>query len=202
MEIRFLDPKLKDIFKPATELAGGFDLRSTVDASIYPGDTIKIPTGVAIHMMDSQCTETRIDQKHMGFHTMIPCAVIMPRSGLGCKGIRPYNTPGLIDADYQGEIIICLHNGSDDIFKVKQYDRIAQLVFMFAMHPIMTLVDQFTVNTTRGNNGFGSTGAQQGKLPYRACYSGAPYASLNSGDCAVVVQFKCGQTTYCNIQEK
>jgi dUTP pyrophosphatase len=82
----------------------------------------------------------------------------MPRSGLGCKGIRPRNTPGLIDADYQGEIVVCLYNGSPDWLTVNRMDRIAQLVFMFAIHPELHVVSEFSQTTARGTGGFGSTG--------------------------------------------
>jgi len=145
MEIKFLDSELKT-FAPATDLAAGYDLRSMIDVKINPGETVKIPTGVAIHMQD-EC-----------YAPAIPCAVIMPRSGLGCKGIRPRNTPGLIDADYQGEIVVCLYNGSPDWLTVNRMDRIAQLVFMFAIHPELHVVSEFSQTTARGTGGFGSTG--------------------------------------------
>jgi len=91
IEIKFLDKEQETLFKPATNLAAGFDLRSTFDYTVEPGETVKITTGIAVHMGEEE-------------YGIIPCAVIMPRSGLGCKGIRPRNAPGLIDADYQGEL--------------------------------------------------------------------------------------------------
>jgi len=145
VEIMFLDKEQEGLFKPATNLAAGFDLRSTTDYTVLSGETVKIPTGIAVHMGEEE-------------HGIIPCAVIMPRSGLGCKGIRPRNAPGLIDADYQGEVVVCLYNGSKEPFEVKRHDRIAQMVFMLAWHPIFTAVDEFSLKTARGVGGFGSTG--------------------------------------------
>lgn len=153
MELRFLDPRLTE-FKPATELSAGYDLRACIEEELHipPGVVETIPTGVAIHMGG------RLDE-HEGAG-IIPCAIIMPRSGLGCKGVKPRNTPGLVDADYQGEIKVCLYNESNEWFTVKPLDRIAQLVFMIAMHPPLDIVKEFTEETDRGANGFGSTGAQ------------------------------------------
>jgi dUTP pyrophosphatase len=91
---------------------------------------------------------------------IVPCAIIMPRSGLGCKGVKPRNTPGLIDADYQGEIIVCLYNEGNDSVHIQPMDRIAQLVFTLAIHPVMQQVQEFSNATERGANGFGSTGKQ------------------------------------------
>lgn len=148
MEIKFLDPELR-VFAPATELSAGYDLRSMINVKVNPGETVKIPTGISVHMgKDSSISPT------------IPCAVIMPRSGLGCMGVRPRNTPGLIDADYQGEIIVCLYNGSSEWLTVNRMDRIAQLVFMFAIHPEFKVVTEFTKDTARGAGGFGHTGSK------------------------------------------
>lgn len=141
MEIKFLNPKLADMFKPETELSAGYDLRSMEELVLAPGETVKVSTGISIYMNNPKL-----------------CAVIMPRSGLGCKGIKPRNAPGLIDADYQGELIVCLHNDSEDYFKVNELDRIAQLVFMPVFHPVFTQVREFTDLTVRGTGGLGSTG--------------------------------------------
>lgn len=160
MEIKFLDKRMERNFEPATDLAAGYDLRSTVHAKLYPGETVKIPTGVAVHMDSGDMADMINDQRKDDLLTMIPCAVIMPRSGLGCKGIRPRNAPGLIDADYQGELVVCLYNESDDVVEVQPMDRIAQLVFMFAAHPKFKTVKEFSDSTKRGTGGFGSTGKQ------------------------------------------
>lgn len=156
MELKFLDERLEE-FKPATELSAGFDLRACIPENefveLLPGATVKIKTGVALHMGS---TGSSFDDGS----DILYSAVIMPRSSLGCRGIRPRNVPGLIDADYQGEIIICLHNESEDYVKVAPMERIAQLVFIPVLHPILTIVDKFSNETERGEGGFGSTGKQ------------------------------------------
>jgi dUTP pyrophosphatase len=160
MEIKLLDKRLGQI-APATELSAGYDLRCCEDEEvvILPGQTVKIKTGIAVHMGHDA-------NRFIFGNTMVPevypdlvySAVIMPRSGLGCRGIRPRNVPGLIDADYQGEILLCMHNDSDDFVTIQPMDRIAQLVFMLALHPKFTVVEEFSNDSIRGSNGFGSTG--------------------------------------------
>ena len=153
MEIKLLDPRLKD-FQPETELSAGYDLRCCEDEEvvILPGQTVKIKTGIAVHMGEL------MDHTTVEGHTLVPSAVIMPRSSLGCKGIKPRNTPGLIDADYQGEIIVCMINESEEFIVIKPLDRIAQLVFTLAIHPNFMFVTHFSTETLRGDGGFGSTG--------------------------------------------
>lgn len=153
MELKLLDPRLKD-FAPATELSAGYDLRCCEEEEvvILPGQTVVVSTGVAIHMGRT------INPKYIDEHPVVLTAVIMPRSSLGCKGIKPRNTPGLIDADYQGEIKVCLINESEEFVAIKPMDRIAQLVFMLALHPKFMKVTHFSNETTRGEGGFGSTG--------------------------------------------
>jgi dUTP pyrophosphatase len=157
MQIKFLDKRLTE-FKPSTKLAAGYDLRACIDKDIYipPGGQEKIRTGVAI---DLSALMTNENWQGQGFD-MLPCAIVMPRSGLGCKGVKPRNTPGLIDADYQGEIIVCLYNEGNDSVHINPMDRIAQLVFTLAIHPVMQVVEEFSNTTERGANGFGSTGKQ------------------------------------------
>ena len=154
MQIKFLDERLTE-FKPATELSAGYDLRACIDKDVWliPGGQEKIKTGVALNMA-FEFFGPREDTTHL------PCAMIMPRSGLGCKGVKPRNTPGLIDADYQGEIIVCLYNEGSESVHIRPMDRIAQLVFTIALHPFMEVVTDFSHETVRGANGFGSTGAQ------------------------------------------
>ena len=152
MQIKFLDKRLTE-FKPATELSAGYDLRACIDEPIClpPGGQWKIRTGVSLNMGHKS---ELIDN----YATVLPCAVIMPRSGLGCKGVKPRNTPGLIDAVYQGEIIECLYNEGNESVHIRPMDRIAQLVFTIALHPFMEVVTDFSHETVRGANGFGSTG--------------------------------------------
>jgi dUTP pyrophosphatase len=156
MEIKLLDKRLGQ-FAPATELSAGYDLRCCEDEEvvILPGQTVKVHTGVSVHM-----GAIGEDNTMEAGHSFVFSAVIMPRSGLGCRGIRPRNVPGLIDADYQGEIILCMHNDSDDFVTIQPMDRIAQLVFTLAIHPNFKLVEDFSKDSVRGSNGFGSTGVQ------------------------------------------
>lgn len=160
MQIKFLDERLTE-FKPATELSAGYDLRACIDKdiSIPPGGQEKIKTGVSLNMMTGGL-KAELEQSGMADVTIVPCAIIMPRSGLGCKGVKPRNTPGLIDADYQGEIIVCLYNEGNESVHIRPMDRIAQLVFTIALHPVMEVVTDFSHETVRGANGFGSTGEQ------------------------------------------
>ena len=153
MELRILNPNLPP-FEPATELSAGYDLRCCEEEEvvILPGQTVKVKTGVSVHMGETPYVDPCV--------TMQFCGVIMPRSSLGCKGLKPRNVPGLIDADYQGEIILCMHNETDDFVTIQPMDRIAQLVFMLAVHPNFMTVTNFGHETSRGVNGFGSTGVQ------------------------------------------
>lgn len=154
MEIKFLDYRLKE-FEPSTELASGYDLRCCEDEDviILPGQTVKVKTGISVFM------SSPVEEHRMGSgHTINFCAVIMPRSSLGCKGLRPRNVPGLIDADYQGEIILCMYNEGEEFVVIKPMDRIAQLVFMLSLHPSFMQVTHFSTETDRGHDGFGSTG--------------------------------------------
>jgi dUTP pyrophosphatase len=160
MQIKYLDERLTE-FKPSTDLAAGYDLRACVDKDVWliPGGQEKIGTGIALNM----ATKGFVEELEHGNETnvkIIPCAIVMPRSGLGCKGVKPRNTPGLIDADYQGEIVVCLYNESNDSVHIQPMDRIAQLVFTIALHPFMEVVTEFSNETKRGANGFGSTGKQ------------------------------------------
>lgn len=155
MELKILNPKLPE-FKPATELSAGYDLRCCEDEEviIIPGQTVNIRTGVSVHMGAAPYALTDTHRN------LVFCAVIMPRSSLGCKGLRPRNVPGLVDADYQGEIILCMYNEGEEFVVIKPMDRIAQLVFMLAIHPNFMKVTNFSNETSRGENGFGSTGVQ------------------------------------------
>lgn len=151
MEIMFLDSRLKT-FEPETELSAGYDLRccENEEVIILPGQTVKVHTGIAVHMGESY--------DHLPSNRSEYCAVIMPRSSLGCRGIKPKNAPGLIDADYQGEIMLCMTNESEEFVTIQPMDRIAQLVFMIALRPRFMSVTNFSTDTNRGINGLGSTG--------------------------------------------
>ncbi len=124
--------------------AAGADLFAALDQelTLAPGATAFIPTGIAIHMADPGL-----------------CALILSRSGLGTKqGLVVKQGVGLIDADYQGEILVALHNISEESRVVKPGDRIAQLMLTPVLRADWVPVDEFTAATVRGAGGFGSTG--------------------------------------------
>jgi len=143
IEIQFFDPRAEERGAPqyATEGSAGLDLRSCDTCQLMPGNSWGFPLGFGVHINDSDI-----------------CAIIMPRSGLGVKGILPANVVGLIDSDYQGELIVHLKNYSDTEYVVQNGDRIAQLVFMPVFRAEFTIVDDWSVRTKRGEGGFGSTG--------------------------------------------
>jgi len=127
----------------ATQGSAGLDLRACIDAAIdlVPGATTLIPTGLAIHIRDS------------GF-----AALILPRSGLGHKhGIVLGNLVGLIDSDYQGELMVSCWNRGSVAFTIAPQERIAQLVIVPVQQVAFQEVADFTASN-RGSGGFGSTG--------------------------------------------
>lgn len=146
VELKILDPRLgQDIPLPAYATAGsaGMDLRAALDAplTLQPGDSELVPSGLAIHIGDP------------GW-----CAMILPRSGLGHKhGLVLGNLVGLIDADYQGPLMISCWNRAAQPYTVQPGDRIAQLVFMPVGQARLNVVQSF-VESQRGEGGFGSTG--------------------------------------------
>jgi len=128
----------------ATQGAAAIDFRSTRSLFLRPQRKEYIKTGVAIHIKDTEV---------MG--------MIAPRSGNACKHrVRLANSIGVIDSDYQGEIIICLDNCGAMGFEIKMGDRIAQMVFLPILRPTFTVVDEFSDRSERGKDGFGSTGAK------------------------------------------
>lgn len=146
IDVRILDARLHDT-PPSygTPGAAGLDLRACVDAPlvINPGETLLIPSGIAIHLADPGLA-----------------AMILPRSGLGHKhGIVLGNLVGLIDSDYQGEIKVSLWNRSNTAFEINPLDRIAQLVVFPVLQVSMNIVEAFT-ESSRAEGGFGSTGKQ------------------------------------------
>jgi dUTP pyrophosphatase len=142
--LKVLDERVRSRL-PAYASAGaaGLDLRACIDASIVlePGRTELIPTGIAIHVGDP------------GY-----AALILPRSGLGHKhGIVLGNLVGLIDSDYQGQLMVSCWNRGQSTFTVDPFERIAQLVIVPVAHARFEVVDEF-VSSERGASGFGSTG--------------------------------------------
>ncbi len=146
VQMRVLDPRLgRDFPLPAyaTDGSAGMDLRAMIEGelTLRPGETALIPTGIAIHIDDPQL-----------------CAVILPRSGLGHKhGFVLGNLVGLIDADYQGPLLVSGWNRGSADFTMAAGDRIAQLVFMPVVRVGLQIVDAFA-DSARGAGGFGHTG--------------------------------------------
>lgn len=129
----------------ATAHSAGMDLRAAVEAPLLlaPGDTALVPSGLAIHIGDPAL-----------------CAVILPRSGLGHKhGIVLGNGTGLIDADYQGPLMISIWNRGAAAYEIAPGDRIAQLVLLPVVRAELQVVDSFE-ESARGQGGFGHTGVR------------------------------------------
>jgi dUTP pyrophosphatase len=148
IELKILDARIGNEFplpEYATPGSAGLDLRACLDASVelVPGDTKLIPTGLAIHIADPGL-----------------CATILPRSGLGHKhGIVLGNLVGLIDSDYQGQLMVSVWNRGNTTFTIQPGERIAQLVFMPVVQASFNIVDDFD-SSERGEGGFGSSGRQ------------------------------------------
>ncbi|PCI61352.1 MAG: dUTP diphosphatase [Methylophilaceae bacterium] len=144
VDIKILDPRLRQMMPSyATPGSAGLDLRACIEhtQTIQAGETIMIPTGMAIH----------IDNTYYA-------ALILPRSGLGHKhGIVLGNLVGLIDSDYQGQLLVSCWNRSKEPFILNPMERIAQLVIVPVVQADFHMVDEFT-ETDRGEGGFGSTG--------------------------------------------
>lgn len=148
IELKILDPRLgKNFPLPAYATPGsaGLDLRACLDQALtlQAGETQLIPTGLAIHIADPKL-----------------CATILPRSGLGHKhGIVLGNLVGLIDSDYQGQLMVSMWNRSQEPFEILPGDRIAQLVFLPVVQASFSIVAEFE-GSERGEGGFGSSGRQ------------------------------------------
>ncbi len=146
MDVKILDARLRDQLPHyATAGSAGLDLRACIDAPMMlaPGETQLIPTGMAIHLADP------------GF-----AALILPRSGLGHKhGIVLGNLVGLIDSDYQGQLMVSAWNRSQQAFELTPMERLAQLVIVPVVQAEFNVVDEFDMSQ-RGAGGFGSTGRQ------------------------------------------
>ncbi|MGV8899449.1 MAG: dUTP diphosphatase [Burkholderiaceae bacterium] len=144
IDIKILDPRLKEQL-PAYATAGsaGLDLRACLDAplTIAPGETHLIPTGLAIHVANPAYA-----------------AMILPRSGLGHKhGIVLGNLVGLIDSDYQGQLMVSTWNRGQTAFTLNPMERLAQLVIVPVIQVGFNIVEEFDASE-RGTGGFGSTG--------------------------------------------
>ncbi|MDR5875349.1 dUTP diphosphatase [Halomonas sp. CUBES01] len=144
LQCKVLDERLRDYLPHyATDGSAGMDLRALLDEplTLHPGDTQLVRTGLAIYIEDPGLA-----------------GMILPRSGLGHKhGIVLGNLVGLIDADYQGELMISVWNRGQSAFTLAPFERLAQYVLVPVVQAALELVDQFS-DSNRGSGGFGSTG--------------------------------------------
>jgi len=146
IDLKILDPRMQELLPSyGTPGSAGLDLRACIDAPliIEPGQTVLVPTGLAIHIGDP------------GY-----AAMILPRSGLGHKnGIVLGNLVGLIDSDYQGQLMVSTWNRGHASFTLQPMDRLAQLIIVPVLQVGFNVVDDFA-SSERGAGGFGSTGKQ------------------------------------------
>lgn len=148
VQVKLLDPRIgNEIALPeyATEGSAGLDLRACIETTltIKPSETVLIPTGLSVYIEDPKLA-----------------AMLLPRSGLGHKhGIVLGNLVGLIDADYQGPLMVSLWNRSDTEFEVNVGDRIAQMIIVPVVQCEFNIVTEFT-ESARGEGGFGHSGVK------------------------------------------
>lgn len=146
VDFKILDSRLGNEFplpSYATEGSAGLDLRAMIDEDLVvkAGESIFVKTGMAIYLKDPRYA-----------------AMVLPRSGLGVKhGIVLGNLVGLIDADYQGELMVSLWNRSKEDFTLKVGERMAQMIIVPVIQATFNQVDEFTASE-RGEGGFGHTG--------------------------------------------
>lgn len=148
IDVKILDPRVGNEFPLptyATSGSAGLDLRACLDSAfeLLPGQTTLVPTGLAIHIADPTLA-----------------AVILPRSGLGHKhGVVLGNLVGLIDSDYQGQLMVSVWNRGQNAFIIEPGERIAQMVFVPVVQAEFNLVNDFDASV-RGEGGFGHSGRQ------------------------------------------
>lgn len=147
IQLKVLDPRIgESIPLPhyATEGSAGLDMRACIDQplTVEPGETVLVPTGLAIHIGDHRLA-----------------AVLLPRSGLGHKhGLVLGNLTGLIDSDYQGQVFISCWNRSQTAYEVQPGERVAQMVFVPVEQVAFDVVPDFN-DSARGSGGFGHSGS-------------------------------------------
>jgi len=147
LQAKILDPRIGNEFplpQYATPGSAGLDLRAMLkeDTLLEPGQTLLIPTGLSVYIGDPGLA-----------------ALILPRSGLGHKhGIVLGNLVGLIDSDYQGQLMVSAWNRSETAFVLEPMERLAQLVIVPVVQARFNIVDEFTQASERGAGGYGSTG--------------------------------------------
>ena len=148
IDVKILDPRIGQEFPLptyATPGSAGLDLRACLDSAIVlePGQTTLLPTGLAIHIADPSLT-----------------AMMLPRSGLGHKhGIVLGNLVGLIDSDYQGQLMVSIWNRGQTTFTIEPGERVAQMIIVPVVQAEFNLVEDFDA-TERGEGGFGHSGRQ------------------------------------------
>jgi dUTP pyrophosphatase len=144
LQVKILDERMRNQMPSyGTPGSAGLDLRACIDAAIEiaPGQTVLVPTGLSIYVEDPRYA-----------------ALILPRSGLGHKhGIVLGNLVGLIDSDYQGQLMVSTWNRSSIPFTLEPMERLAQLVIVPIQQVELKIVDEFA-ESSRGTGGFGSTG--------------------------------------------
>jgi len=146
IELKILDSRVGDTIEMphyATDGSAGLDMRACIDKPVVvgPGETVLMPTGLAIHIADASLA-----------------AVLLPRSGLGHKhGLVLGNLTGLIDSDYQGQVFISCWNRGSNAYEVQPGERIAQMVFVPVEQVQFNVVDEFD-DSDRGAGGFGHSG--------------------------------------------
>ena len=146
IQLKILDSRLGDSIELphyATGGSAGLDMRACIDdaLTVGPGETVLVPTGLAIHIEDSKLA-----------------AVLLPRSGLGHKhGLVLGNLTGLIDSDYQGQVYISCWNRSQKPYQIRPGERIAQMVFVPVEQVRFEIVEEFG-ESSRGEGGFGHSG--------------------------------------------
>lgn len=175
-EVRLIDPRLKDLLTYGSDQAAGLDLRAcsikmihtstrwTLDGDtssyvLHPGEKVFVGSGIALHLASTVQMFHTDSAAPVCNEDFSIAAILLPRSGLGTKlDIQLANTVGLIDADYQGEILMAVKNCGTEEFEIKALDRIVQMVVIPVIRPTYSVVEVFTDLTKRGEGGFGSTG--------------------------------------------
>lgn len=145
IDLKIMDPRMADQLPAyATSGSAGLDLRACIDAplTLEPNAWKLVPTGLAVYLNDP------------GY-----AALLLPRSGLGHKhGIVLGNLVGLIDSDYQGQLMVSCWNRSDVAFTIEPMERIAQMVIVPVVQAQFNVVSEFAASSERGEGGYGSTG--------------------------------------------
>lgn len=144
VSLKIMDERLKfpEYFPTFQEGNAGCDLRACTSKTlvIYPNEIVKISTGFAMHLLEDDLV-----------------GILVPRSGMGTKGLVLANTVGVIDSSYTGPVIAAMWNRSDDAITVNPMDRICQMLIQKVEKPVFDIVNEFPW-TLRGDGGFGSSG--------------------------------------------